>query len=109
MLRVVRKHVVYLACGSQNSGYLETSGNGAMHFMSVSTALKHLGYKSRSQLCKLMNDGWLDAHVYVKMPSGLGFLDVDGYRRRFRAYASGESIVSSFAELGSVYANKFDA
>ena len=58
--------------------------------MSVSAAARHLGYKSRSQLYKLMNDVWLDAHVHVQMPSGQRLLDVDGLQRRCRAYASGE-------------------
>ena len=31
-----------------------------MQLMTVSAAARHLGYKSRSQLYKLMNDGWLD-------------------------------------------------
>ena len=53
-----------------------------MQLMSVSAAARHLGYKSRSQLYKLMNDGWLDAHVHVQMPSGQRLLDVDGFRRR---------------------------
>ena len=41
-----------------------------MHLMSISGVARHLGYKSRSQLYKLMNDGWLDDHVHVQMPSG---------------------------------------
>ena len=41
-----------------------------MQLMTVSAAARHLGYKSRSQLYKLMNDGWLDAHVHVQMTSG---------------------------------------
>ena len=49
--------------------------------MSVSAAARHLGYKSRSQLYKLMNDGWLDAHVHVQMPSGQRLLDVDGLQK----------------------------
>ena len=49
-----------------------------MQLMSVSFAARHLGSISRSQLYKLMNDGWLDAHVYVQMPSGQRLLDVDG-------------------------------
>ena len=80
-LLVVRTCVFYLASGSQNSGYLETSGDRAMHLSSVNAASRHLGYKSRSQLCKLMNDGWLDAHVYVQMPSGQRLLDVDGLQK----------------------------
>ena len=35
----------------------------------------------RSQLYKLMNDGWLDAHVHVQMPSGQRLLDVDGLQK----------------------------
>ena len=42
---------------------------------------RRLGYKSRSQLYKLMNDGWLDAHVHVQMPSGQRLLDVDGLQK----------------------------
>ena len=48
--------------------------------MSVSAAARHLGYKSHSQLYKLMNDGWLDDHVHIQMRSGQRFLDVDGLK-----------------------------
>ena len=63
-----------------------------MQLMSVSAVARRLGYKSRSQLYKLMNDGWLDAHGHVQMPSEQRLLDVVlmDYRRRCRAYASGE-------------------
>ena len=49
-----------------------------MQLMSVSVAARHLGYKSRSQLYKLMNDDWLDAHVHIQMPSRQCLLDVGG-------------------------------
>ena len=52
-----------------------------MQLMTVSAAARRLGYKSRSQLYKLMNDGWLDAHVHVQMPSGQRLLDVDGLQK----------------------------
>ena len=52
-----------------------------MQLMTVSAAARHLGYKSRSQLYKLMNDGWLDAHVHIQMPSGQRLLDVDGLQK----------------------------
>ena len=42
---------------------------------------RHLGYKSRSQLYKLMNDGWLDAYVDVQMPSAQRLLDDDGLQK----------------------------
>ena len=52
-----------------------------MQLMTVSPAAMYLGYKSRSQLYKLMNDGWLDAHVHVQMPSGQHWLDVEGLKK----------------------------
>ena len=55
-----------------------------MQLMSISEAARHLGYKSRSQLYKLINDGWLDEHVHVQMPSGQRLLDVDGLREKLQ-------------------------
>ena len=51
-----------------------------MQLMSISGAVRHLGYKSRSQLYKLIDDGWLDEHVHVQMPSGQRLIDVDWLR-----------------------------
>ena len=51
-----------------------------MQLMSVSAAARHLGYKSHSQLYKLMNDGWLDDHVHIQIPSGQRLLDVGGFK-----------------------------
>ena len=31
-----------------------------------------------------MNDGWLDEHVHVQMPSGQGLLDVEGLQESFQ-------------------------
>ena len=56
-----------------------------MKLMSISGAARHLGYKSRSQLYKLMNDGWLDEHVHVQMPSGQRLLDVEGLREKLQS------------------------
>ena len=80
-LWVIRRCVDPLDSGCQNIGHLETSGDEAMQLMSVSAAARHLGHKSRSQLYKLMNDGWLYAHVHVQMPSEQGLLDVDGLQK----------------------------
>ena len=52
-----------------------------MQLMTVSASARHLGYKSRSQLYKLMNDGWLDAYVDVHMSSGQRLLDDDGLQK----------------------------
>ena len=51
-----------------------------MRLMSISGAARHLGYKSSSQLYKLMNDEWLDEHV--QMPIGQRLLDLDGLREK---------------------------
>ena len=55
-----------------------------MRLMSISGAARHLGYKSRSQLYKLMNEGWLDEHEHVQMPSGQRLLDVDGLQEKLQ-------------------------
>ena len=56
-----------------------------MRLMSISGAASHLGCKSRSQLYKLINDGWLDEHVHVQMPSGQRLLDVDGLKETLQS------------------------
>ena len=55
-----------------------------MQLMSISGAARHLGYKSRSQLYKLINDGWLDEHVHINMPSGQRLLNVDGLQDKLQ-------------------------
>ena len=55
-----------------------------MQLMSISGAARHLGYKSRSQLYKLIDDGWLDDHVHVQMPSGQRLLDVEGLQEKLQ-------------------------
>ena len=55
-----------------------------MQLMSISGAARHLGYKSRSQLYKLINDGWLDEHVHINMPSGQRLLNVDGLQEKLQ-------------------------
>ena len=53
-----------------------------MQLMSVSSAARHLGYKSRSQLYRVMNHGWLDAHVHIQTLSGQRWLDVDRLQKK---------------------------
>ena len=52
-----------------------------MQLMSASADARNFGYKSCTQLYKLMDDGWLDGHVHIQMPSGQRFLDVDGLQK----------------------------
>ena len=56
-----------------------------MQLMSISGAARHLGYKSRSQLYKLMNDGWLDDHLHINMPSGQRLIDVNGLQKKLQS------------------------
>jgi hypothetical protein len=55
-----------------------------MQLMSISGAARHLVYKSRSQLYKLIDDGWLDDHLHINMPSGQRLLDVDGLQEKLQ-------------------------
>ena len=52
-----------------------------MQLMTMSAAARPLGYKSRSQLYTLINNGWLDSHVHVHMPSGQRLHDLDGLQK----------------------------
>ena len=56
-----------------------------MKLMSISGAARHLGYKSQSQLYKLIDDGWLDDHLHINMPSGQRLLDVDGLQEKLQS------------------------
>ena len=66
-----------------------------MQSMRISGAARYLGYKSHSQLYKLINDGWLDEHVYVQIPIGQRLLDVEGLQESLRGCVSGGSTVCS--------------
>ena len=55
-----------------------------MELMSISGAARHLKYKSRSQLYKLIDDGWLNDHLHINMPSGQRLIDVDGLREKLQ-------------------------
>ena len=77
-----------------------------MQFIIVSAASKHLRSKSRSELYKLINDGWLDEHAHAQMPSGQRLLDLKDCRRRCRASVSGMSMVFSSKDslmLGALF------
>ena len=55
-----------------------------MQLMSISGTARHLGYKSRSQLYKLIDDGWLDDHLHINMPSGQRLIDVNGLQEKLQ-------------------------
>ena len=62
----------------------KTVGDFQMQLMSISGAARNLGYKSRSQLYKLIDDGWLDDHLHINMPSGQRLLDVNGLQEKLQ-------------------------
>ena len=57
-----------------------------MQLMIVSADAKHLGSKSHSELYKLINDGWLDAHAHAQMPSGQRLFDVEGLQKTLQGF-----------------------
>ena len=46
--------------------------------MTISEAARRLGYKSRSQLYKLINDGYLHEHLYMQQHTGQRLVDMEG-------------------------------
>ena len=77
-----------------------------MQLMSVGVAARCLWYTSRLQLYRLMNDGWLDAHVHVQMPIGQRLLDIYGLRKSLQGVVSGVSTVFPFAKAQSAQGHK---
>ena len=49
--------------------------------MTISEAARQLGYKSRSQLYRLINDGcYVHEHVHVQHQTGQHLVDIEGLR-----------------------------
>ena len=57
-----------------------------MQFIIVSAASKHLRSKSRSELYKLINDGWFDAYAHAQIPSGQRLLDIEGLQKTLQGF-----------------------
>ena len=51
-----------------------------MQLMTIIEAERRLGYKSRSQLYRLINSGYLSEHVHVQQHSGQRLVDIEGLR-----------------------------
>ena len=49
-----------------------------MELMTISEAARCLGYKSRSQLYRLLNEGYLNEHVHVHKHTGQRLVDIVG-------------------------------
>ena len=48
-----------------------------MELMTISEAARRLGYKFRSQLYRLLNEGYLNEHVHVQQHTGR-LVDIEG-------------------------------
>ena len=55
-----------------------------MELMTISEAARRLGYKSRSQLYRLINDGYLHEHVHVQQHTGQRLVDIEGLREKLQ-------------------------
>ena len=53
-------------------------------FLTISETARRFGYKSRSQLFRLLNDGCLHEHVHVQQHTGQRLVDVDGLREKLQ-------------------------
>ena len=43
-----------------------------------------LGHKSRSQLCRLINDGYLHQNIHVRQNMGQRFVGIDGLKQNLQ-------------------------
>ena len=55
-----------------------------MELITISAAARRLGYKSRSQTYRLINDGYLYEHVHMQQHTGQRLVDVDGLREKLQ-------------------------
>ena len=56
-----------------------------MKLMTISEAASRLGYKSRSQLYRLINDGYLHEHVHVQQHTVQRLVDIEGLREKLQS------------------------
>ena len=66
-----------------------------MHLMTISETARRLGYKSRSQLYRLINDGYLHQHVHIQQRTGQRLVDLEGLRQKLNCICQ--------CRLGSVF------
>ena len=55
-----------------------------MQLMTIIEAARRLGYKSRSQLYRLINSGYLSEHVHIQQHTGQRFVDREGLRQKLQ-------------------------
>ena len=57
-----------------------------MELMTIGEASRRLGCKSKSQLYKLLNDGYLHEHVHVQQYTGQRLVDIEGLREKLQCF-----------------------
>ena len=55
-----------------------------MELMTISEAARRLGYKSRSQLYRLINNGYLSENIYLQEHTGQRLVDIEGLREKLQ-------------------------
>ena len=55
-----------------------------MELMTISEAARRLGYKSRSQLYRLLNESYHSEHVHVQQHTGRRLVDIEGLRKKLQ-------------------------
>ena len=70
-----------------------------MQLMTINEAARHLGYKTRSHLYVLINNGYLKVHVHVQQHTGKRLVDIEGLRGSCRVNVSGGKTACFFATL----------
>ena len=55
-----------------------------MELMTISEAARRIGYKSRSQLYRLINNGYLSENIYLQEHTGQRLVDIEGLREKLR-------------------------
>ena len=53
-----------------------------MQLMTISEAARVLVFKSRSQLYRLLNEGYLHAHIHVQQHTGQRLVEIKGLREK---------------------------
>ena len=69
-----------------------------MELMTISEGARRLGYKSRSQLYRLINDCYLHEHVHVQQHTGQRLVDIEGLREKLQCICQWRPDSIFFAE-----------
>ena len=69
-----------------------TDGERKFELMMISESAMRLGYKSRSQLYRLLNDAYLHEHVHVQQHTGQRLFAIEGLREKLQCQWRPDSV-----------------